>query len=327
MSALHSGQQPAQQPLPAERPGAGRPLMNRPHADARPASGAAAGTLSFSKMHGLGNDFVVLDFRQGGPQLRDDEVRLIADRRRGIGCDQLIILEPGPGKADLFMRIRNPDGSESAACGNATRCIAARVMDELGRTDLTIETVAGLLTAESLKGGSEVAVDMGKARLDWRDIPLSQACDTAHLPISLGPLSDPVGVNMGNPHAVFFVPDVAAIDLPLLGPQLEHHPLFPARANIEIVQVLADGSLRMRVWERGAGITQACGSGACATLVAAARRGLTPRSADVILDGGRLHIDWLATDHVRMTGGWTHSFDGEIDLAAIDRQIAGLAHG
>ena len=139
--------------------------------------------------------------------------------------------------------------------------------------------------------------------------------------------SDPVGVNVGNPHAVFFVPDVAAIDLPVWGPQLEHHPLFPARANIEIVQVLANGSLRMRVWERGAGITQACGSGACATLVAAARRGLSPRSADVILDGGRLHIDWLATGHVRMTGGWTHSFDGEIDLSAIDRQIAGQAHG
>jgi len=281
-----------------------------------------AGKLPFSKMHGLGNDFVVLDFRRGGPRLSGRQIRLIADRRRGIGCDQLIILEPAQRPdADLFMRIHNPDGSESAACGNATRCIAARVMDELGRQSLSIETVAGLLSAEAQEDGREIAVDMGPARLDWREIPLAEACDTAHLPLALGPLSDPVAVNVGNPHAVFFVPDVAAIDLAGLGPQLEHHPLFPERANIEIVQLLPDGTLRMRVWERGAGITQACGSGACATLVAAARRGLTGRSADVLLDGGRLHIDWLANGHVRMTGGWTHSFDGVIDLAA--RDLAG----
>lgn len=322
MSALPLGQQSQQAKTPDSK---NRPVI-QPQADARPAW-LVAGKLPFSKMHGLGNDFVVLDFRQGGLKLSNDHVRLIADRRRGIGCDQLIILEPGQAPADLFMRIHNPDGSESAACGNATRCIAARVMGELGRDTLTIETIAGLLTAESLAGGSEIAVDMGKVRLDWRDIPLSQACDTAHLPITLGPLSDPVGVNVGNPHAVFFVPDVMAIDLPALGPQLEHHPLFPERANIEIVQVLADGSLRMRVWERGAGITQACGSGACATLVAAARRGLTSRAADVVLDGGRLHIAWLANDHIRMTGGWTHSFDGEIGLAALDLQSSGAIHG
>jgi diaminopimelate epimerase len=278
----------------------------------------AAGKLPFSKMHGLGNDFVVLDFRHGGLQLSLDQMRLIADRRRGVGCDQLIILEPArQSAADLYMQIRNPDGSESQACGNATRCVAARVMRELGRDSLVIQTVAGLLMADSLKDGAEIAVDMGPVRLDWPDIPLAEACDTLHLPVALGPLSDPVGVNVGNPHAVFFVSDVAAIDLAHLGPQLEHHPLFPERANIEIVQVLADGNLRMRVWERGAGITQACGTGACATLVAAARRGLTGRSADVVLDGGRLNIAWLQNDHVRMTGGWTHSFDGEIDLAGL----------
>jgi diaminopimelate epimerase len=158
---------------------------------------------------------------------------------------------------------------------------------------------------------------MGPARLDWRDIPLAEACDTLHLPISLGPLQDGVAVSMGNPHAVFFVPDVMAVDLPLLGPQLEHHPLFPARANIEVVQVIDRGRLRMRVWERGAGITQACGSGACATLVAAARRGLTGRKAEVVLDGGTLTIEWLPNDHVLMTGGWTASFQGEIALGEV----------
>lgn len=282
----------------------------------------------FSKMHGLGNDFVVLDFRRGGPQLTDAQIRLIANRRRGVGCDQLIILEPAhQSNADLFMRIHNPDGSESAACGNATRCIASKVMAELRRGVLKIETIAGLLTAESRHGGSEIAVDMGKVQLGWREIPLAHDCDTAHLPVSLGPLSDPVGVNIGNPHAVFFVPDVETIDLAALGPQLEHHALFPDRANIEVVQVLTDGSLRMRVWERGAGITQACGSGACATLVAAARRGLTGRSAKVLLDGGQLYIEWLANDHVRMTGGWTHSFDGELDLAVLDLPTSNPSHG
>ncbi|HWT98262.1 MAG TPA: diaminopimelate epimerase [Terriglobales bacterium] len=295
-------------------------LRSDPGRLAQPAPAqTAAGKLPFAKMHGLGNDFVVLDYRQGGPRLSDAQIRLIADRRRGIGCDQLIILEPArTAGTDLFMRIHNPDASESAACGNATRCISARVMDELGRENLAIETIAGLLSAESRDGGAAVAVDMGAVRLDWRDIPLATACDTAHLPLSLGPLSDPVAVNVGNPHAVFFVPDVAAIDLAGLGPQLEHHSLFPERANIEIVQLLGDGRLRMRVWERGAGITQACGSGACATAVAAARRGITGRSAEVVLDGGNLQIDWLANDHVRMTGGWTHSFDGMIDLAAMD---------
>lgn len=286
---------------------------------ARSISGLAFSKLAFSKMHGLGNDFVILDARARPLILSEGQVRLIADRRRGIGCDQLIILEPArQAGADLFMRIRNPDGSEAAACGNATRCIAGRVMEETGRDRAVIETVAGLLTAERSRDGAEIAVDMGRARHDWRDIPLAQACDTLHLPIELGPLTDPVAVNVGNPHAVFFVPDVTAIDLAVLGPQLEHHPLFPARANIEVVQVLDRGTLRMRVWERGAGITEACGSGACAVLVAAARRDLTGRVADVLLDGGRLRIEWRESGHVRMTGGWTKSFEGQIDLAALE---------
>jgi len=287
--------------------------------ESRPATDAVR-LLPFVKMHGLGNDFVVLDGRTRPLVLTELQVKLIADRRRGIGCDQLIILEPARmAQADLFMRIRNPDGSESAACGNATRCIAAQVMQETGQGQAVIETVAGLLRTESLDDGREIAVDMGPARLDWQDIPLASAQDTLHLPIALGPLQDPVAVNMGNPHAVFFVPDVMAVDLAALGPQLECHPLFPERANIEIVQVLDRSRLRMRVWERGAGITQACGTGACATLVAAARRGLTGRSADVILDGGRLTIDWLDNEHVRMTGTWAQSYAGEIDLVALEQ--------
>jgi diaminopimelate epimerase len=248
--------------------------------------------------------------------LDDDQRRRIADRRRGIGCDQLIVLERST-RADVFMRIYNPDGSEAGACGNATRCVAGRLMAERGVERIVVETISGVLETNAADRG-DIAVDMGEARTDWRDIPVAQECDTLHLPLTLGSLSDPVGVNVGNPHAVFFVPDVGTIDLEKAGPQLEHAPLFPQRANIEFAQLLAPDLLRMRVWERGAGITQACGSGACATLVAAARRGLTGRKAEVVLDGGTLTIEWLENNHVLMTGGWTTSFQGEIDLGSND---------
>jgi diaminopimelate epimerase len=283
--------------------------------------------LPFTKMHGLGNDFVVIDARSRALGLSDEQKRRIADRRRGIGCDQLIVLERST-RADVFMRIYNPDGSEAGACGNATRCIAGRLMAERGVERVVVETISGLLETSAAERG-DIAVDMGEARTDWRDIPVAETCDTLHLPLALGSLSDPVGVNVGNPHAVFFVPDAAAIDLEQVGPQLEHAPLFPDRANIEFVQLLAPGLLRMRVWERGAGITQACGSGACATLVAAARRGLTGRKAEVVLDGGTLTIEWLANNHVLMTGGWTTSFQGEIDLggAEITPLRETVAHG
>lgn len=276
--------------------------------------------LAFTKMHGLGNDFVVIDARSRplgphGYHLGDEQKRRIADRRRGVGCDQLIVLEPSR-RADVFMRIYNPDGSEAGACGNATRCVAGRLMAEQGVERILVETISGVLETQAAERGA-IAVDMGDIKTDWRAIPVAQECDTLHLPLALGPLSDPVGVNVGNPHAVFFVPDVAAIDLEKLGPQLEHAPLFPERANIEVVQVLGADRLRMRVWERGAGITQACGSGACATLVAAARRGLTGRKADVVLDGGTLTIEWLANGHVLMTGGWTTSFEGEIEIGDV----------
>jgi diaminopimelate epimerase len=256
--------------------------------------------------------------------LSDDQKRRIADRRRGIGCDQLIVLERS-ARADVFMRITNPDGSEAGACGNATRCVAGRLMAESGVDRVVVETISGLLETHAADRG-DITVDMGAARTGWRDIPLAQECDTLHLPVRLGPLIDPVGVNVGNPHAVFFVPDVATIDLEKIGPQLEHAPLFPERANIEIVQQLSSGRLRMRVWERGAGITQACGSGACASLVAAARRGLTGRKAEVVVDGGTLTIEWRADDHVLMTGGWTTSFQGEIELGDITAREA-VTHG
>jgi diaminopimelate epimerase len=194
-------------------------------------------------------------------------------------------------------------------------------MAEKGSHHAIVETISGLLDTEAIDG-NKVAVDMGVVKLDWRDIPIGEACDTLHLPLSLGPLSDPVGINVGNPHAVFFVPNAEQIDLTSLGPVLERHKLFPERANIEVAQIISPDRIRMRVWERGAGITQACGSGACATLVAAARRKLTGRSATVVLDGGELLIEWLADNHVRMTGAWAESFRGEIELGDLERAVA-----
>lgn len=267
----------------------------------------------FLKMHGLGNDFVVIDARERPLKLSETQARLIADRRLGVGCDQLLIIEKpkNPKLADVFMRILNPDASEAGACGNGTRCVADLLMREGGRNHLVIETIAGLLDAERASG-NRVTVDMGPARLDWRDVPLKEACDTLHIPLTLGPLSDPVGTNMGNPHATFFVADAEKIDLASLGPVLERHAMFPERANIGIVQVLSPEKLRFRVWERGAGITMACGSGACAALVAASRRGLTGRKASVVLDGGELEIEWAKDGHVMMTGPVAISFTGTL---------------
>lgn len=272
----------------------------------------------FIKMHGLGNDFVVLDARARVIDLSPARIRAISDRRTGIGCDQLVVIAPPKGQvSDATMLIYNSDGSEVSACGNATRCVAWLLMAESGQAKVVIETKAGLLDAES-RGESLVAVDMGRPRLDWREIPLAEAGDTLHLGVRVGPLADPVGVNMGNPHAVFFVDDAEAVELATFGPVLEHYALFPERANIEVAQILSPldahtGRIRMRVWERGTGITMACGTGACATLVAAARRGLSPRKAEVIVDGGTLTIEWLPDDHVLMTGPVATAFVGTLD--------------
>lgn len=267
----------------------------------------------FLKMHGLGNDFVVVDARLRPLALSTEAVRAIADRRTGVGFDQMIVIEPAKSKlADAFMTIWNADGSEVSACGNASRCVAWMLMRDSGQSHAVIETKAGLLDAQSAAGGL-ISVDMGPAHLDWRDIPLGEPVDSNHLPVDLENLADPVGVGMGNPHAVFFVPDAEAVDLARLGPILERHPLFPERCNIEVVHQLDQGRLRMRVWERGAGITPACGTGACATLVAAARRGLTGRSGEVVLDGGSLFIEWMKDDHVLMTGPVALSYSGQLD--------------
>ena len=274
-----------------------------------------AGRRRFVKMHGLGNDFVVIDARREPLALEPAMARLIADRRRGVGCDQLIVLEPpADPAADVFMRIYNPDASEAGACGNATRCIAATVMREAGRDRAVVQTIAGLLPAERAPGGL-VKVDMGPARLGWRDVPLARECDTLHVDAGAGPLADPACCSMGNPHATFFVPDAAAIDLATLGPRIEHHPAFPARVNAGIVEVVARDRLRFRVWERSAGITEACGSGACAAIVNAVRRGLADRRATVVLDGGELGMEWREDGHVTMTGPVATSFAGELALA------------
>jgi diaminopimelate epimerase len=272
----------------------------------------------FVKMHGLGNDFVVLDARGAAFELTPARRRAIADRRLGVGCDQLIVLEaPTERDADVFMRIYNPDGGEAGACGNATRCVASVLMDERKTDHVTVQTVSGLLesqkTGTAADGLPVISVDMGPARLDWRDIPVREACDTNHMPVGLGPLKDPVGTNMGNPHATFFVDNVAAIPLGELGPKLEHDRFFPERANIGVAELLGEDKLRLRVWERGAGLTLACGSGACAALVAASRRGLVKRHAEVIVDGGTLAIEWLRDGHVMMTGGIALAFKGELD--------------
>lgn len=274
--------------------------------------------LPFTKMHGLGNDFVVVDARAAPGLLTPAQYRAVGDRRRGVGYDQFLTILPPRDGGVAYMAIHNPDGSEAQACGNGTRCVAAMLMRETGRREITLETVAGRLVCTDA-GDGRVTVDMGPARLGWDEIPLATAVDTLSVDIpearGFGPAT---AVNIGNPHAVFFVSDAEAVDLAGVGPAIEHSPLFPERANIEFVTVLGRDRMRMRVWERGAGITQACGSGACAALVAAARRGLTNRRATVLLDGGPLEILWRPDGHVEMTGPVATSFAGILDAAVLE---------
>ena len=273
--------------------------------------------LAFTKMHGLGNDFVVIDARAGKPgagiAIGDAVAAAIADRHTGIGCDQLIVVEDAPGAdADAFMRIRNADGGEVDACGNATRCVGAVLLGESGADTVRIRTGADLLTVTRADGGL-VTVDMGVPRLGWDDVPLAMAADTLHLDLERGPLADPAAASMGNPHATFFVDDADAVPILVLGPELEVDPMFPERANIGIAQMLAPDRMRLRVWERGAGLTPACGTGACAAVVNASRRGLANRRMVVEMDGGELLIDWREdTGHVFMTGPAETSFAGVI---------------
>ncbi len=262
----------------------------------------------FVKMHGLGNDFVVLDAREQTIPVIDARLAAaLADRKTGIGCDQLILIEPSE-LADFRMRIFNHDGGEVEACGNATRAVGL-----LHGGPARIETLGGLLQASPADGG--IAVDMGEPRFDWNAIPLAYAMDTLAMPVGWDDLEGPAAVNVGNPHAVFFVADNGAIDLARLGPEIEHDPLFPERVNVNVATVVARDAIRLRVWERGAGETRACGTGACATAIAAMRRGLTDRAVTVSLTGGDLRIEWLADNHVLMTGPATESFRGTFESA------------
>ena len=277
--------------------------------------------IPFRKMHGLGNDFVVVDGRAPGAldamAITPARAAAVADRYRGIGCDQFIVLEPAGEGADVFMRIWNPDGSQAEACGNATRCVASLLMAETGRDKVVIQTVRGLLPSERLEDG-DIRVDMGPATFGWQDIPLAKEADTAHLPMTVGALSNPAACSMGNPHVTFFVGDLDALDWKALGPQAEHHALLPARANIGFAQVVDTDHIRVGIWERGAGPTLACGSGACATLVNAHRRGLTGRKARVDLPGGTLLLEWRLDGHVLMAGPVATAFLGQFDWSALE---------
>jgi diaminopimelate epimerase len=261
-------------------------------------------TTSFVKMHGCGNDFVILDGRPRPLGVTPATAAALANRHTGIGCDQLIVLEPGD---PVLMRIYNPDGSEAGACGNATRCVADILMREAGRGEVTVRTMSGDLPAVR-RGDLLVEVDMGPARLEWTDIPLARPMDTLRLDLP----GEPAAASMGNPHVTFF--DAALDTIAERGAKLEHDTLFPQRANIGFAQVLDPGTIRLRVWERGAGLTLACGSGACAAVVNANRRGLTHRRAQVIVDGGTLDITWRDDGHVLMAGPVATAFRGEVDL-------------
>lgn len=260
----------------------------------------------FIKMHGLGNDFIVLDARRDPlPPVSQAMARALANRHTGIGCDQLILLEPSD-QADFRMRIFNHDGGEVEACGNATRAVGL-----LHGAPARIETAGGLISADPAEGG--VAVDMGEPRFEWQQIPLAYAMDTHTLPLAWEALESPTAVNVGNPHVIFFVPDCQAVELDRLGPQIEHDPLFPERINVNVATIESRSAIRLRVWERGVGLTLACGTGACATAVGAMRRGLVDRAVDVTLPGGTLRIEWLETGRIRMTGPASESFRGSFE--------------
>jgi diaminopimelate epimerase len=266
--------------------------------------------LHFHKMHGLGNDFVVVDSRARAVEITPELATAIADRHCGVGFDQLAVITQGT--SGVHLTFYNADGSLSAACGNATRCIARHIMDETGQTDLHLTTDRGVLVACDM-GDRLTSVNMGQPQLDWEEIPLARQMDTLSLPID----GNPTATGMGNPHCTFFVDDVHNVDLEHFGPGIEHHPLYPQRTNVQVVQVLGPDHLRMRVWERGVGVTLASGSSSCAVAVAAHRRGLTGRSVRIDLDGGTLHVDWR-DDGVWMIGPTAHVFTATLTQSFLD---------
>ena len=257
----------------------------------------------FRKMHGLGNDFVIFDARREPLEIDGARARAIADRRTGIGCDQLILLEPSD-RADVRMRIWNADGGEVEACGNAARCVAMLIGGETA-----IETAGGIVRAAA--NGAAATIDMGAPRFGWDEIPLAYAMDTAHMPVGWEELQDPAAVNVGNPHLVFFVADADAVDLARLGPTIETDPLFPQRINVSVATVEGK-AIRLRVWERGAGLTRACGTAACAAAVAAIRRKLVSSPVEARLPGGALLVEWERSGSIRMGGAAADVFSGEI---------------
>lgn len=275
-------------------------------------------------MNGLGNDFVVVDARIDPFEPRPEQIKLWGDRQGGIGFDQLICIEPSV-ENDAFMRVWNSDSTIVETCGNALRCVAWVLDQGVSGKALKVDTAGGLTTVKLLESNKKndkiigiASVDMGRPKLDWQEIPLSEEMNTAKLELKIGPYDAPLyhtpcAVNMGNPHVVFFVDDISLVDVKSAGSLIEYHPLFPQGVNVEFVQILAKDSLKMRVWERGAGITKACGTGACASLVAASRRGLCGRQAMVMMDGGPLHIIWRQDDdHVVMTGPLALDYIGQL---------------
>ena len=266
--------------------------------------------ISFMKMHGLGNDFVIVDSRGPGPLISEEMARRLGNRHMGVGFDQLAVISDSP-QADVALTFFNADGSTAGACGNATRCVAQYEMQRLGRTTLSLITERGILQAR--QQGALVSVNMGHPMLNWDEVPLAREMDTLHLPLE----GQPTATGMGNPHCTFFVENADAIDLAQLGPRFEHDPLFPERTNVQFVHVLGENRLRMRVWERGVGVTLASGSSSCATAVAAARLGLTGPKVEIQLDGGSIHIDWRE-DGVWMTGATMHVFDGQLTVQFLE---------
>lgn len=271
--------------------------------------------MRYFKMNGCGNDFVIIDARsRGSLPLSQAQARAIADRETGVGCDQVIAVERSI-RGDAFMRIWNNDGGEVEACGNAARCVAWLLMEEGGAASRRIETPTGLLYAER-KAPYVVTVDMGSPLLRWEEIPLARAMDTERMDFEAGGFSAPGAVNMGNPHVVFFVNDVRAVPIETLGPKIERDPMFPQGVNAGFAEVRSESEIRLRVWERGAGLTKACGTGACAAVVAAHRQNRTGRKVNVLVDGGSLEIEWRAgDDRVLMTGPVELENTGELPSA------------
>jgi len=271
--------------------------------------------MRFWKMNGAGNEIVVFDARSSPIELSPERIRAIADSESGAGADQIMVMERSL-RADMFVRIYNSNGGEVGACGNGMRCVAWLAMQESGKDVALFETTAGKLSAR--REGDKVWVDMGSPLLKWEEIPLAERMDTRGIDLKIGPIDDPYlklpgAVNMGNPHIVFFVPQLDAIDVKAVGSMLEHHPLFPESVNVGFCQVNGRDRVRLRVWERGAGLTQACGTGACAAVVAGHRRKLLDRKVSVSMDGGVLGVDWRESDdHVILTGPVELEYESEL---------------